>query len=142
MNEGSLVDTAVNAASAGAGVGGGFFVFRWFFGLWTRRLERREDQLDKQETKIDGEWATIREEMRGRLTALEAQAERHAEQNTALRLAFEIVAGELRARDPHNMALTRAEQILAVAFPLTLNTPPEIGGAIIKLDDVGGTPSN
>jgi hypothetical protein len=79
---------------------------------WHKELERREAKLDQQQQ-------TYQARIEQRLAALESE-------NNALRLAFELVAGPLRAVDPTNQALAKAEQLLTAAFPLVPTTPHDM----------------
>jgi hypothetical protein len=131
-----MFEEGVQYGSAAAGAGGGFFLMRWIFDKVVARLDRRQTLLDTQEAKVDREWQTIREELRSRLSVLEEEGRKRAEENIALRLAFEIVAGELRARDPGNHALHRAEQILAAGFPLIPKVPSDMAATLETIDRI------
>jgi hypothetical protein len=92
-------------------------------------LQQWEDKLQQRETELDGR-------INNRLQGLEHEQAVLRQQNHALRLAFELVAGAVRSRDPGEPALKRAEQLLEAAFPLDPTIPAEMGtrlGAIDRL---------
>lgn len=102
---------------------------------WRTEVRRsRADGLREWEDKLSKREADFDAALDMRLKQLETLSEKQAGQTTALRLAFEIVAGELRHRDPGNSALRRAEQLLAAAFPLDPFVPPEMSGALLRID--------
>lgn len=98
----------------------------WLEGFFKRssdsravKLQAWHDELQERETRMDAA-------VEGRLATLEQQAAVHGEQSMALRMAFELVASALRAIDPKNTALSRAEQLLQVAFPLAPIVPADM----------------
>lgn len=99
----------------------------WIFQHRTRRerdLDQREKVLLARQERY---WAEIERELK----LLQAQ-------NRALHLAFETVVAPLRAMDPRNSALSRAEQILAAAFPLDADLfPPTFDELLARIDQQG-----
>ncbi|MBY8826129.1 hypothetical protein [Sphingomonas colocasiae] len=118
MDDGGIVDNAVQIAAGGAGAGGGFYAIRWFFQWITGRLDRRQDLLDAQDQRVDREWQAIREELKADNDRMKARLEAISRQNEAIRFAFHHVAAALIRIDPKNPALIQAEQMLAKAFPV------------------------
>lgn len=107
----------------------------WLEGFFKRSGESRaaklqawHDELQERETRIDAA-------VEGRLATLEQQAAVHGEQSMALRMAFELVASALRAIDPKNTALSRAEQLLHAAFPLAPIVPADMSTTLIAVDN-------
>ncbi len=80
--------------------------------LWHEELSAREATFDAR--------------VEDRLKTLEGKDRLREAENMALRMAFELVASALRAIDPRNTALSRAEQLLQVAFPLAPIVPPDM----------------
>lgn len=106
----------------------------WIGGFLERSRESRaaklqawHEELQERETRIDAA-------VEGRLATLEQQAATHGEQSMALRMAFELVASALRAIDPKNTALSRAEQLLQSAFPLAPIVPADMSTTLIAVD--------
>lgn len=129
VSEPTLLEEGVQIASAGVGVGGGFFALRWLVGWLTGRMDRRQLLLDAQDERVDREWQKIRERVEERLGKVERQ-------NEALRFAFHHVAGALIRIDPQNPALAQAEQMLSQAFPVDFTLLAERAGSAV--DTAGG----
>ena len=121
MSEPTLLEESVQIASASAGVGGGLIFMRWLIGWLTGRADKRQEVLDAQEGSIDQQWTAFREELKGENADLKRRVGAVETQNTALRRAFNHVAGALIRLDPMNPALAQADQMLAQAFPLDFN---------------------
>jgi hypothetical protein len=106
---------------------------------WGERREKaRADRLEREEGELAEGWSSYRKRIEARLAQVEASDALRARENAALRVAFEIVAGAMRVLDPGNSALVLAEQILASAFPVIPQVPPEIAqqlGAVEAADD-------
>lgn len=94
------------------------------------KLQKWHDELNAREGDLD---AVLEE----RFAKLERRSETHAEQNQALRMAFELVASALRAIDPKNTALSRAEQLLQTAFPLMPIVPPDMSTTLQSIENKG-----
>lgn len=124
----SIVESLARMAAGGLGVGGGWFMLRWVIDKITARLDRRQQQLDIQDEKLDQEWKAIREELKLRVDKIEKQ-------NEALRFAFHHVAGALIRIDPQNPALKQAEQLLAQAFPIDLTLLADRAAAALDLSE-------
>jgi len=93
----------------------------------TAKLDRWQQELKEREARLDSEQAAYQQKIEQRLERLETE-------NHALRLAFELVAAPLRALDPENDGLSKAEQLLTAAFPLVPKIPPEMKASLGKLD--------
>jgi hypothetical protein len=126
-----------------AGLAGGaaaaLTVFRkavgWLDARADRRRRSRAEGLQEWEEKLTRREAAIDTDLETRLGKIENENTRRAEENMALRLAFEIVAAELRRLDPASTVLTRANQILATAFPLPKDLiPSDMGAELIRID--------
>lgn len=134
-----MPDPSASGELATAGVVGGVVTalgmigaaIRWLF-LWG---DKRTERLAREEDELDESWSAYRKRLEARLERAEKREEARDKQVTALRLAFELVAGELRRVAPLSGALRRAEQILAAAFPLEPIVPPEMGEALQKIED-------
>lgn len=117
MSDPGIIDDAITTAAAGTGVGGGFFALRWLVQWLTGRLDKRQAQLDAEHDALDMSWKDYRILLERDRQETRARMEKIDEQNRALRLAFEHVAGGLIRIDPSNEALVIADRILAAAFP-------------------------
>lgn len=121
-------------ATLGAGI-------KWFLG-WAeqradsraRKLQAWHDELEEREARFEQREAVRASTMERRLELIEAQHEHLKEQNLALRLAFDIVAGELRQRDPENASLKRADELLKSAFPLLPAIPGDMLATVAEID--------
>lgn len=96
----------------------------WALGWQRDARKTRAEGLQEWEDKLNKREETLDEALESRLKKMEDNDAKRAEENMALRMAFELVAGALRAIDPGNTALARAEQILTAAFPLGPILPP------------------
>jgi len=113
----------------------------WLLAWGDRRHQARMDRLEREEDELAESWSQFRKRVTTDLRDAKmtiAQLERRdiarAKENAALRVAFELVAGALRALDPGNVALRQAEQILATAFPLDPQLPLDMANALGVLD--------
>ena len=124
---------------ATAGIVGGVLSFLTVIGHAIQWLagwgDKRAARLAKEEGQLDESWSAYRKRIEERLQTVEAEASKRAQENMALRLAFEIVAGELRRADPNNGSLRRAEQLLAAAFPLEPIVPVDMPQTLIRIDE-------
>lgn len=117
--------TGIIAALAGALFGMGRGV-QWLFTWGERRAESRATKLQLWHEELSAREATFDARVEDRLKTLEGKDRLREAENMALRMAFELVASALRAIDPRNTALSRAEQLLQVAFPLAPIVPPDM----------------
>lgn len=99
-----------------------------------QKLEKWEIGLNAREAKIESEERAYRAAIEAKLAALDARHEQMSREHSALRLAFEIVASEIRAKDPMNPALKRAEQLLQAAFPLMPAVPSDMAQQLQAID--------
>jgi hypothetical protein len=99
---------------------------QWLFGWADRRAEGRGMKLQAWHDELAAREAAWDDRVGARLDLLESENVRRVEENNALRLAFELVASALRAIDPLNTALSRAEQLLQTAFPLVPAIPKDM----------------
>lgn len=113
----------------------------WLLAWGDRRHQSRMDRLAREEDELAESWSAFRkrvtcerDELAGRVAALERRDIARAKENAALRVAFELVATGLRSIDPDSIALRQAEQILAVAFPLDPQLPLDMTNALGALD--------
>lgn len=118
MSDPGLVDDAVQVATAAAAGGGSLAIVWKMIGWLTQWSERKAARLDAQEERADREWRQIREDIKDQLKTALARIEKMETQNTALRRAFNHVAGALIRIDPRHPALQQADQIMGTAFPL------------------------
>lgn len=98
------------------------------------KLEKWHAELEERERRIDDGQTAYTARLEKRMQGYEEREEKSNTRVQALRLAFEIVAGELRAKDPVNKGLTRAEQLLAIAFPLEPASPNDMQHLIAMLN--------
>ncbi|RSU21195.1 hypothetical protein [Sphingomonas koreensis] len=133
--EPTILEEGAKIASAGVGVGGGFFALRWLVGWLTGRMDRRQEVLDAQEGSIDQEWKDLREELKRDNADLKRRMDSVETQNSALRRAFNHVAGALIRIDPLNAALAQADQMLTQAFPLDFSLTTERAEAALNATD-------
>ncbi|RYG90104.1 MAG: hypothetical protein EON59_00555 [Alphaproteobacteria bacterium] len=121
MPEPRIIDEVATAAGAGGGIGAVLLAGRYLINWFTGRIDRRQEALDAQDSKIDLEWQQLREELKAANLEMKRRVDQIEQQNNALRYAFQHVAGALVKVDPTNPALARAEHVLAQAFPLDLS---------------------
>ena len=114
---GGYVASVVQVATAAAGGGAGAAIVWKLIGWLTQWSERKAARLDAQEVRADQEWRQIREDIKDQLKTALVRIEKMETQNTALRRAFNHVAGALIRIDPRHPALTQADQIMGTAFP-------------------------
>lgn len=113
-------------------IGGGIaWIARW----GGERRKTRAQGLQEWEGKLQAREAELDAAIDARLSKLEGRTDQLSEENMALRMAFELVAEALRAKDPRNNALIRAEQLLANAFPLVpAILPADMNGQLGAID--------
>ncbi len=112
-------------------LGGGI---RWFLG-WKERQEQSRalklqawhDQLQAREAKLDAERDEYQQRIERRLAQMETE-------HNALRGAYHLIASALRTIDPTNQALTMADKLLSVAFPLDAAVPADMTRLLNRLD--------
>jgi uncharacterized protein HemX len=116
---------------------------RWWLGWTDRRAASRAAKLDAwqrelmlREARLDAEQAAIIAEIKAQLAELRASNDQLRTEHAALLGAFQLVAGGLRAENPHNPALGLADEILKAAFPIEPRLPASIADAAAKLNDV------
>lgn len=136
MSDPTLFDGVVKAAATGSGVGGGFFALRWLVQWLTGRLDKRQAQLDAEHDALDMSWKDYRLLLERDRQSLRDSMERIEQQNRALRLAFEHVAGALIRIDPKNEALVIADKLMAAAFPADFTFGVARAGAALDADDL------
>lgn len=135
MSDPGILDEAATAVATGTGVGGGFFALRWLVQWATGRLDKRQAQLDAEHGALDMSWKEYRLLLERDRQDLRAEVRKIAEQNRALRLAFEHVTGALIRIDPKNEALVIADKILTAAFPTDMSLGLAMAGAALDEDD-------
>jgi hypothetical protein len=113
----------------------------WLLAWGDRRQQARLDRLAREEDELAESWSAFRKRVSAELVDAKATIVElgrrdiaRAKENAALRVAFELVAGALRAKDPGNVALRHAETMLAAVFPLDPQLPLEMTLAIAALD--------
>ena len=107
---------------------------QWILNWNDARMQTRSAKLDAwhkelvaREAKIEAERADYQERIEARLKEVENRAH-------ALWLAFKLVEAPLRKLDPTHIALTKADELLAAAFPLEPFLPPDMSAVLGKLD--------
>lgn len=105
------------------GIGRGI---QWLMSWGEQRAESRAAKLEVWHNELKSREAAFDKRLDEELGDLRKRDDTRANENMALRMAFELVASALRAVDPHNTALSRAEQILQIAFPLAPVVPPDM----------------
>lgn len=113
------------------------FLLRW----GDRRAVARLDRLAREEDELAEGWSAYRKRNEIRMAELEASNARlkasddmRAREAAALRVAFDLVAGAMRMLDPGNNALALAEQVLASAFPLNPQVPPDMSAQLAAVE--------
>lgn len=101
------------AALAALGKGG-----QWLLGWADRRESSRTSKLQAWHDELSKREADFDQAVNARLAKLEVRDQARAAENIALRMALAQVTGALRAVDPANKALLRAEQLLNASFPI------------------------
>lgn len=105
-------------------LGGGF---KWVWDRVAKARATREERIEAREHEfVEG--------LKARIDVLEARDRQRERENVALRLAFELVAAEVRRTDPGNEALKRAESYLATAFGDPVKTPADLIALLARLD--------
>lgn len=107
------------AAAIGAG-------FKW---VWDRVINGRATR----EAKIEAREHTYVKKLEDRIEKLELANQQGSKERVALRLAFEVVAAEVRRTNPDSSELKRAEAILTVAFGIPMETPADMITALAKM---------
>lgn len=112
---------------------------RWWFGFTDRRAATRAQKLDAWQRELAEREARFDERIEGRLAELELRDEiREAEmtvlraQGTAMRTAFQLVAGALHVAVPGHPALEQANEILKTSWPPDPNTPDDLTALVLK----------
>jgi hypothetical protein len=114
-------------ATIGAGLK---FILNWA----ERRASSRAAKLQVWHDELADERAVL---ARGRAefeAGLKADIGGLRKENQALRLAFQLVASPLRAQDPGNPNLVRAEQLLVAAFPLDPELEEELRSLLAAIE--------
>ncbi len=132
--------TSIGEQIARWAAGGGGFAAAWIaiqrlLNWVTGRIDRRQDNLDAQEDRVDREWQAIREDLDRKLAVMEVRFETVERKNDALRNAVHHLSGALIRLDPTNPALLIAEQALAAVFPMPKpeqRVPPSIADAAAR----------
>lgn len=114
---------AAPLVAIGAGIWAGI---KW---VWDRVMKARATREQKIEAREHGYVVKLEE----RIGELEANDRQRAKENIALRLAFEIVAAEVRRTNPDSTELKRAEAYLTAAFGLSMDTPADMIAALAKM---------
>ena len=135
MSDPGILDEAVTAAATGTGVGGGFFALRWLVQWLSGRLDKRQAQLDAEHGALDMSWKEYRLLLERDRQDLRAQVRQIVEQNRALRLAFEHVAGALIRINPRHESLVIADKILTAAFPTDMSLGVAMASAALDEDE-------
>jgi hypothetical protein len=129
-------------ATVGAGV-------RWLM-LWGERramrshesreakMARWHSELEARERRIEGKEDDYLSKIEKQLIEIRRRDAEREEQLRTFRLAFELVAGALRVRDPSNIALRQAEQLLAKSFPLEPVIPLSMQVELGRIDAAAG----
>ena len=100
--------------------------FKW---VWDRVVKARATR----EAKIEAREQGYVQKLEARIAELEKNDHQRAKENVALRLAFEVVAAEVRRTNPESIELKRAEAILTAAFGVPMDTPADMVAALAKL---------
>lgn len=100
----------------------------------TVKLQAWHDELTAREARIDREREEHHRSVESRLASIEERYEKLNREHMAIRLAFDLVTGALRAIDPSNRALRQAEQLLGAAFPLLPEIPTDMGNALARMN--------
>lgn len=121
------------AAAAGASI-------KWVWDRVTKDRASREQKIEareheyvkRQDARIDE--LERREAERDRRDAERAIVDKQRDsQVLALRVAFEIVAGEIRRTNPESAELKRAEALLQAAFGVPMDTPADMIAALAAM---------
>lgn len=119
MSEPGGTTTTLDWAAVISGATGALVVLgagiKWLFGRADRREARQQKREDDYVKKIEA-----------RLTVLE-------ETTGNLWTCLNLVAHALHEKDPMNPALRRAANILGDAFPINLDTPPDMQAILDKI---------
>jgi hypothetical protein len=132
-----LSNTAVIAAISTAVVGvlglvgGGI---RWLLSWAREGSVSRDAKLNKWHEELTEREHAITEQEREFQDRIERRLETLESENAALRQAFTLLSATLRQHDPANPALTRAEAILAAAFPIPLGVPADMVEQLREVD--------
>jgi len=92
----------------------------------TAKLDAWHKELAEREEKFEAARARFEEKVESRLQRLERE-------NYALRQAFNLVRPRLHQLSPTDPTLALADQILAQAFPIEPEVPPDIRETLDKI---------
>lgn len=134
-------DPVVSAGEAGGVVAGAVSILfgigkgaKWLMHFRERQAEGRARKLQIWHDELDKRERALEEKQSEYWTRIEYELRLVRTQNSALRMAFELVAAPLRQLDPHNPALAQAEQLLHAAFPLDPSVPPNFDHMLMQID--------
>jgi len=97
--------------------------------IWDKVASTAKSRAEKLAARED-DYVTRLED---RIAELEANDRQRAKENLALRVAFEIVAAEVRRSNPDSAELKRAETMLAAAFGVPMDTPTDMIAALARM---------
>lgn len=111
---------------------------QWLIGFFAGRHaateQGREAKLQKWHDELERREAAFDARLEHEFSEMKAENRQREKEGLALRMAFELVASALRAMDPRNTALSRAEQLLQAAFPLMPHVPPDMTADLKTID--------
>lgn len=117
-----FADAAVTGGAFGGAIMGGLALLKLIGGGFSWLL-----------TRTDRREAALVAKLEKRVDELEKRTDQLGNENVALRLAFELVAGVVRRTEPTNAELARAERILNAAFVVHLETPTDMQAQLDKM---------
>ena len=107
----------------GTAIGG---AVRWIWDKLAATSKSRDEKLAARED----DYVT---KLERRIAELESNDRQRAKENVALRVAFEIVAAEVRRANPDSPELKRAETLLTAAFGVPMDTPSDMIAALARM---------
>jgi hypothetical protein len=116
---GPAIVAAGQAVGIGAGSWGGFRLLQWCATFLCGRLDKKQDQLDEKEARIDAGLAK-------RLAWLEAQELMNRDRIQVLEAVTTTLLAELRSIDPANEKLHDVANILRASIPFPGTPSPSI----------------
>lgn len=108
---------------------------KWWLGWTDGRALTRTKKLDAWQTELQARENRFDERQAEYQARIECELTRLRAEHSAMYLAYQLVATEMRTIHPHNEALRRADELMRTAFPLEATLPPFGAAAIARLND-------
>lgn len=111
--------------------------FRWLLGWNDRRASTRTAKLDAWQRQLEAREERLDDQQAEHWHRIEIELEQLRREHAALRGGYQLIAAALRDRDPHNPALTQADELLKAAWPLEPLTPDDMTKTVLRARRTG-----